>query len=195
MTFGHGNSTKNLDDGDGHPLCAPSGVVTLLLARPYRPLPPWQAIGARPSLRVLCERRGRTSPTCADLSARVVLTSRFRLQLKCLLAHLRGSSAGGSLNFRASARVESKGLHTRHGPLPQRRLQRQPRRQSGHHLRLPRQRERHRQRPGGPLSAPQADPTASTGCGTRPVRQIQRPPSHIRDCHDSYGMSCPVKIG
>jgi hypothetical protein len=31
----------------GHPLCPPSGVVKLGHARPYRPLPPWQAIGAR----------------------------------------------------------------------------------------------------------------------------------------------------
>ncbi|GAA3335908.1 hypothetical protein GCM10020358_06030 [Amorphoplanes nipponensis] len=30
-----------------HPLCPSSGVVKLLHARLYRPLPPWQAIGAR----------------------------------------------------------------------------------------------------------------------------------------------------
>jgi hypothetical protein len=32
-------------------LCPSSEVVKLHLARPYRPLPPWQAIGARPYLR------------------------------------------------------------------------------------------------------------------------------------------------
>src|SRR5215208_5376095 len=30
-----------------HPLCPSRGAVKLLHARSYRPLPPWQAIGAR----------------------------------------------------------------------------------------------------------------------------------------------------
>jgi hypothetical protein len=43
--------------GGAHPLCLSRGTVKLLHARPYRPLPPWQAIGAR-----TCSPSKRPSP-------------------------------------------------------------------------------------------------------------------------------------
>ena len=49
-------------------MCPTSEVVKLLLARPYRPLPPWQAIGARPYVQPLIVRPGRVD------SDRVFLT-------------------------------------------------------------------------------------------------------------------------
>ena len=44
--------TVSMTEG-AQPLCHPCGVVKLFLARPYRPLPPWQAIGACPMCTIL----------------------------------------------------------------------------------------------------------------------------------------------
>jgi hypothetical protein len=47
VTLGYQAPPEILDDRTWHPLCRSSSVVKLCGARPNRPLPPWQAIGAR----------------------------------------------------------------------------------------------------------------------------------------------------
>jgi len=89
-------------------LCPTSEVVKLLLARPYRPLPPWQAIGARPYVQPLIVRPGRVDSDRVSLAgpihaftAELRRRGEWRQPIQAFTAELCRRVSGGSRSKRS----------------------------------------------------------------------------------------------